>query len=58
MIKLNSDGLEMDYRRSCIIRYGNLNRMLPVLEQLLANSRCRRKAEVMDVRKMIGKAAL
>ena len=48
----------MDYRRSCIIRYGNLNRMLPVLEQLLANSRSRRKAEVMDVRKLIGKAAL
>jgi hypothetical protein len=41
-----------------MIRYGNLNRMLPVLEQLLANSRSRRKAEVMDVRKLIGKAAL
>lgn len=41
-----------------MIRYGNLNRIPPVLEQLLANSQSKRKTESIGMRNLIGKAEL
>ena len=41
-----------------MIQYGQLNRMLPVLESLLANTKNRKTPEKTLVKSLIGKAAL